>query len=232
MEHKYKNIFADELYNHLKFTIGAVLIAAVLIFVYKQFLLPVSAEESSRSEEFFEGFFVAHLFFASLTPAALFHVYRKAIWIGIITAILSSSITCTLSDIIFPYIGGVLLNYNMHFHVCIIEEPVLAWSFVISGAIIGFFLSQRVRKLSRYTHGAHILLSSLAAGMYLITYGVSIFSLKALIFLPILIVSVLIPCVMNDIGVPSYIVSITAKPGEDKKELLDEIHHEHHDHHH
>jgi len=232
LEHKYKNIFFDELFNHLKYTVGAVLIAAGLVFLYKQFMVSASAEETSRSEEFFEGFFVAHLFFASLTPAALIHVYRKALWIGIIIAIISSSLTCTLSDIIFPYLGGELLKYNMHFHVCIIEEPVLAWSFVISGALIGFFLSQKVRKLSRYTHGAHILLSSLAAGMYLVTYGVGMFSIKALIFVPILIISVLLPCVMNDIGVPSYIVSVTAKPGENRKELLDEIHHEHHDHHH
>ncbi len=232
MEHKYKNIFADELYNHLKFTIGAVLLAVGIIILMRHFILPASLEDTSKSEHFFEGFFIAHLFFASLTPAALFHVYRKAIWLGIITAILTSSITCTLSDIIFPYLGGILLNYKMDFHVCIIEEPVLAWSFVISGAVIGYFLSQKVRKLSRYTHGVHILLSSLAAGMYLVTYGVGIFSVKALLFVPILIISVLIPCVMNDIGVPSYIVSITAKPGENKKALLDEIHSEHHDHHH
>lgn len=232
MEHKYNNIFADELYNHLKFTVGAVIIAVGIIFILRQFIMPASLSVTAKSEHMFEGFFVAHLFFASLTPAALFNVYKKSFWIGVITAILSSSITCTLSDIIFPYLGGTLLHYDMDFHVCIIEEPVLAWSFVISGALIGYFLSQRVRKLSRFTHGAHILLSSLAAGMYLVTYGVSIFSIKALIFLPILIVSVLIPCVMNDIGVPSYIVTMTAKPGENKKALLDSIHSEHHDHHH
>ena len=232
MEHKYKNIFADELYNHLKFTVGAVIIAVGIIFILRQFIMPASLSTTAKAEHMFEGFFVAHLFFASLTPAALFNVYKKSFWIGVITAILSSSITCTLSDIIFPYLGGTLLHYDMDFHVCIIEEPVLAWSFVISGALIGYLLSQKVRKISRFTHGAHILLSSLAAGMYLVTYGVSIFSVKALIFLPILIVSVLIPCVMNDIGVPSYIVTLTAKPGENKKELLDSIHHEHHDHHH
>lgn len=232
MEHKYKNIFADELYNHLKFTVGAVIIAVGIIFLLRQFIMPASLSTTAKTEHMFEGFFVAHLFFASLTPAALFNVYKKSFWIGVITAIISSSITCTLSDIIFPYLGGTLLHYNMDFHVCIIEEPVLAWSFVISGALIGYLLSQKVRKLSRFTHGAHILLSSLAAGMYLVTYGVSIFSIKALIFLPILIVSVLIPCVMNDIGVPSYIVTLTAKPGEDKRDLLDSIHSEHHDHHH
>jgi hypothetical protein len=231
LEHKYKNIFADELSNHLKFTIWAVIIAAGLIVFAKRFVFGTMIPVGSN-EELFEGFFVSHLFFASLTPAALFRMYRKSVWIGIITAIITSSVTCTLSDIIFPYAGGLLLNYNMHFHVCIIEEPLLAWSFVIGGAIIGFFLSGSVRKLSRYTHGAHILLSSLAAGMYLITYGVGIFTTKTLIFIPILIVSVLIPCVMNDIGVPSWIVALTAKPGENKKELRDMVHSAHHDHHH
>jgi hypothetical protein len=68
--------------------------------------------------------------------------------------------------------------------------------------------------------------------MYLITYGVHVLSFKALIFLPILVVSVLVPCVLNDIGVPSYIVSVNAGSSKDKRRLLDEIHHEHHDHHH
>ncbi|MCI0449181.1 MAG: hypothetical protein L0Y79_05250, partial [Chlorobi bacterium] len=92
-------------------------------------------------------------------------------------------------------------------------------------------LSQSIRRLSRFTHGLHILLSSTAAGMYLITYGVEVISLKALLFIPILVFSVLIPCVMNDIGVPSYIVSLNAGQSN-KKELLDEIHSEHHHHHH
>lgn len=232
MEHKYKNIFADELYNHFKYTIGAVIIAMAIIFLMKKLIMPASLQDTSRSEHMFEGFFVAHLFFASLTPAALFKLYKRSFVISVLIAIISSSLTCTLSDIIFPYAGGLLLNYQMDFHVCIIEEPVLAWSFVISGALIGFLLSGGVKKLSRFTHGAHILLSSLAAGMYLVTYGVSFFSLKAFAFLPILIISVLIPCVMNDIGVPSFIVSASAAPGEDKKKLLDEIHHAHHDHHH
>ena len=118
----------------------------------------------------------------------------------------------------------------MEFHLCIIDEPVVSWSFIVGGAFIGYFLSQYVRKLTRFTHTAHILLSSLAAGMYLIAYGVGFLSVKALLFIPILIFSVLIPCVMNDIGVPSYIVSFTAKSAAKKKEMLEELHKEHHGH--
>jgi len=232
LEHKHKNIFFDELSNHIKFTILAVFLAAVIIVLMRQYIMPSYFQNTGSSEDLFEGFFISHLFFAALTPAALFSIYRRSLWLGIITAIITSSVTCTLSDIIFPYIGGVLLKYNMHFHVCIIEEPVLAWSFIISGALIGYFLSQYVRKLSRFTHTVHILLSSLAAGMYLITYGVGFLSLKALIFIPILIVSVLIPCVMNDIGIPSYIVSMLHKNENEKQKILDEIHAEHHAHHH
>jgi hypothetical protein len=232
LEHKYKNIFLDELDNHIRFTIFAVLLAAVIIFLMRQYIFPSYFQSTGSSEELFEGFFISHLFFAALTPAALFSIYKRSLWLGIGIAIITSSVTCTLSDIVFPYIGGLLLKYDMHFHVCIIEEPVKAWSFIIGGAFIGYFLSQYVRKLSRYTHTAHILLSSLAAGMYLITYGVAFLSLKALVFIPILIVSVLVPCVMNDIGIPSYIVSMLGKNKKEKKEILDSIHAEHHDHHH
>jgi biotin transporter BioY len=113
-----------------------------------------------------------------------------------------------------------------------VEEPILAWTFIITGALIGYFLSQYIRKLSRYTHSAHILISSLAAGLYLVSYGVSFLSLKALLFIPILFVSVLVPCVLNDIGVPSYIVTLTAKSDSNKKKLLHDLHAEHHGHEH
>jgi hypothetical protein len=152
--------------------------------------------------------------------------------LGILLSVTSSSITCSLSDIVFPYLGGILLQYEMDFHLCIIEEPFLSWIFIFSGAFIGFFLSAYIRKLSRYTHSVHIFLSSMAAGMYLITFGVGLLSLKALIFLPILIVSVLLPCVMNDIGVPSYVISVSERLGKSKDEILASMHEEHHGHKH
>lgn len=229
MEHTHNNIFLDELSTHWKFTAAAVIISGIIIAVLKLTVFPEAAPDT---ENLFEGFFISHLFFAALTPASLLAKYNRTLWLGVIVAILTSSITCTLSDIVFPYIGGLALGYDMHFHICIIEEPVTAWSFIVGGALLGFLLSRSVRKLSRFTHGLHILLSSTAAGMYLITYGVSVISIKALIFLPILVIAVLVPCVMNDIGVPSYIVSMNAGSKANKRELLDEIHHEHHDHHH
>jgi hypothetical protein len=228
--HSHKNIFTDELNNHFKFTIFAVFAATVLIIISKYTFLPKS-DTSTVSENLFEGFFISHLFFASLTPAALFSKYGKGMLIGLGIAIATSAITCSLSDVFFPYLGGLLLNYTMEFHLCVIDEPVLAWSFIVSGAVIGYFLSQSVRKLSRYTHTAHILLSSLAAGLYLVSYGAGFLSVKALLFIPILIISVLVPCIMNDIGVPTLIVSATTKPG-DKNKMLEELHHEHHGHNH
>jgi len=229
MKHTHENIFLDELSTHWRFTLGAVVFSAILILILKQtnFIKP-----NYGYENLFETFFISHLFFAALTPASLLSKYRSVIWLGVIVAIVTSSVTCTLSDIVFPYLGGLILGYNMHFHICIIDEPALAWSFIISGALFGYVLSRSVRKLSRYTHGFHIFLSSTAAGLYLVTYGVNVFSTITLLFIPILLISVLIPCVMNDIGVPTYIITINPHRGKDKKDLLDELHSEHHHHHH
>jgi hypothetical protein len=228
LKHPHENIFIDELSTHWRFTAGAVIGAALVIGVLKLAFFPEAAPET---ENLFEGFFISHLFFAALTPASLLSKYKSALWLGLLAAVAASAVTCSLSDIVLPYLGGLLLGYDMHFHVCIIEEPLTSWAFIIAGAVIGYVLSQSVRRLSRFTHALHILLSSTAAGMYLITYGVEVISVKALLFLPILVVSVLIPCVMNDIGVPSYIVTLNAG-SRNKKDLLDEIHSEHHHHHH
>jgi hypothetical protein len=229
MEHPHKNIFIDELSTHWRFTLGAVIVSGILIIALRETGI---VKPYPGVEGLFETFFISHLFFASLTPASLLSKYRRALWLGILVAILTSSITCTLSDIVFPYLGGLILGYDMHFHVCIIEEPLISWIFIVSGAILGYTLSRSVRRLSRFTHGLHIFLSSTAAGLYLVTYGVGFISIKALFFIPILLVSVLIPCVMNDIGVPTYIVSINLPEGAKRSELLDEIHSEHHHHHH
>ncbi len=229
MKHSHENIFFDELSTHWRFTLGAVIVSAILIIVLRETGI---VKPYPGVEGLFETFFISHLFFAALTPASLLSKYRRALWLGILVAIATSSVTCTLSDIIFPYLGGIILGYDMHFHVCIIEEPLISWIFIISGAVIGFMLSRSVRKLSRYTHGLHIFLSSTAAGLYLVTYGVGFISVKALLFIPILLVSVLIPCVLNDIGVPTYIVNLNLPAGIKRDELLDEIHSEHHHHHH
>lgn len=231
-ENENKNIFTTELSNHIKFTIAAVFSAITLIVVMRFGVFSAYRGNAAVSQNLFEGFFIGHLFFASLTPAALFSIYRRTLLPGIALAVTSSALTCTLSDIVLPYLGGTILSYGMYFHVCIIEEPILAWSFIISGAFLGYFLSQYVRKLSTYTHSAHILLSSLAAGLYLISYGVNVLSIRSLLFIPILIVSVLIPCVMNDIGVPTLIVSFSSRTGRRKEELLESLHEEHHGHKH
>ncbi|MCI0446032.1 hypothetical protein L0152_22805, partial [bacterium] len=174
MKHLHENIFIDELSTHWRFTAGAVIGAALVIAVLKLAFFPQAAPET---ENLFEGFFISHLFFAALTPASLLSKYKSALWLGLLVAVVSSAVTCSLSDIVLPYLGGLLLGYDMHFHVCIIEEPALSWSFITAGALLGYGLSQSVRRLSRFTHGLHILLSSTAAGMYLITYGVEVISL-------------------------------------------------------
>ena len=225
-------IFATELSNHIRFTALAVSIAIALILIIRFKIFPDYPQNVIVSQNLFDGFFISHLFFASLTPAALFSIYRRTLWLGVLLAVTSSAITCTLSDIVFPYLGGSLLSYGMSFHVCIVEEPVLSWTFIFAGAFIGFFLSKYARKLSAYTHSAHIFLSSLAAGLYLISYGVNVLSVKALLFIPILIVSVLIPCVVNDIGVPSMIVSASFKSEAKRKQALESLHEVHHGHKH
>lgn len=227
-----RGVFVSELSNHIWFTAGAVLVAAALIIIFRFIIFSGAPGNETVSENLFEGFFISHLFFASLTPAALFSIYRRTLRLGISLAVISSALTCTLSDIVFPYLGGLLLNYRMLFHVCIVEEPILSWTFIFGGALLGYILSQYVRRLSRYTHSAHIFLSSLAAGLYLVAFGVDVLSFKALLFIPILMVSVLTPCVMNDIGVPSMIVSASFKSAAKRKEALEELHEEHHGHRH
>lgn len=229
MKHIHSNIFLDEIVIHWRFTIIAVLISVVLIVMFKYLL---HEKIHSHSAEIFEYLFSSHLFFAALTPSALLSKYRRVFWLGVGVSVVSSSLTCTLSDIILPYLGAALLGYEMQLHLCIIEEPLISAIFIISGSFTGYLLSVKIIKLSRYTHSSHILLSSLAAGLYLITYGAGHLSPVSLIFIPIITISVLLPCVANDIAVPLYFVSLNIQSKSEKNMLIDDIHGEHHHHRH
>ena len=73
----HKNIFYEELSNHIWFTIFAVLLAAVLIILAKEYIFKPSTEGGAVSENLFEGFFISHLFFAALTPGGTIQRLQK-----------------------------------------------------------------------------------------------------------------------------------------------------------
>jgi len=109
MEHNIKTII-HELKHHFPFTISASFIAAISVFI----ILKIT--NSKIPILLFESTHIMHLFASAIVSAAIFYKYKskfiQTLLIGITGAILIGS----LSDILLPYLGALILGINIKFH--------------------------------------------------------------------------------------------------------------------
>lgn len=160
------------------------------------------------SQDLFKKIHYAHLFLATITPVAIYYAFNKDVIRAIGIGILSSSIGCTVSDSVFPYLGGKLLGYNMDLHICILSEPQYAWSAIFIGAFMGIFLSKFFKNITHFTHFTHTFAAAMASIVYLLTFGFTGGdALQIAYLILILLVSVLVPCLLSDIIIPSLVFS-------------------------
>lgn len=157
------------------------------------------------SETFHAAFHVLHPFHIVLSALVTTAIYRRhgggiaaAVGIGFI----GSVSICSISDIVFPYLGGVLIGFPIAFHVCFIEHAWLITPSALVGIMVGLF-----RSWTRVPHFGHVLLSTYASLFYFATWGLPAdwIPLLPLIFL-VLFVAVWIPCCISDIAFPLLFV--------------------------
>ncbi len=178
------------------------------------------------SQDLFNKIHYIHLFLATITPVAIYYAFNKDVVRAIGVGILSSSIGCTVSDSIFPYLGGHLLGYNMTLHICILSEPQFAWSAIFAGAFSGIFLPKLFKKITHVTHFIHTFAASMASIVYLLTFGFTGSDAVQIIYLIlILLFSVLIPCLLSDIVIPSLVFSESSF-----NEIMEHTHGHNHSH--
>ena len=195
------HILKHELSEHFKYTILSVAIiitAGIFLSKYSSYIF---------GEPLFTKFHITHLFLASVTPVSIFYSYKKNALYAILLGVFSSAIGCSASDSLIPYIGGQILGYNMFFHICLFDEPELAWPALILGALTGIFFGVQIRKHTKITHLLHGLVAASAGLIYMLAFGVTANSIEFVFIILILIVSVSIPCLFTDIAVPGIFLS-------------------------
>lgn len=182
-----------ELKSHAPFTLlgaasGIVLMGVILLLQISQGALAPA----------FEASHAAHVFLSALVTSG---VYRRhggkplaCLLVGYVGAISIG----TLSDIVFPYLGGELLGAHMHFHLAFIEE----WWLINPVALIGAGLAL-VRPSTKLPHSGHVLLSTWASLFYLNAHASEPWALPMLVpVLAVLFVAVWVPCCLSDIVFP------------------------------
>lgn len=186
-----------ELKYHLPFTfVGTVIgisTAIVLSFLLSTCLI--------LSEAIFHVFHPFHVFLSATATASVFWRHRKRVPEAFLIGMFGSMGICTISDIIFPYLGLLSIE-EVEFHVCVLTHPQIVFPTAFIGVVFGILFTKLTRKSSLFSHSSHVLVSALASTFYIVGYG----ELPLIQILPIgfaiIFVSVLIPCCTSDIVFP------------------------------
>jgi len=174
-----------ELKHHIPFTALATLIAIILAIYIKS------------SEGLFNVLHPLHIVASAIVTTAIFYKYKKSSIQAILVGITGAIIIGSLSDIVFPWLGGNLLNLNTEFHLLLIEEPIIILSSALIGSLIGIKTG-----MTKIPHLIHVLLSVFASMAYLLAFSTAISTFYFVGTFIIIFLAVIIPCCISDILFP------------------------------
>jgi len=177
-----------ELKHHSPLTLGASVIA--LIFA-------LSLYQTNLPETIFEIAHPFHVIASAIVTAAIYHNWGKKIIPSILIGITGSILIGSLSDVLFPYLGGLIFNLNPEFHLPLIEEPLMIIMAALIGSLIGIYTGY-----TRIPHFMHVLISVFASFFYLLAYSQSLNTLFIILSSIIVFISVIVPCCLSDIVFP------------------------------
>ncbi len=197
-----QKLITRELAGHAPFTAIGAILGIIMMVVVVWGVLPATVSQAA--------FYILHPIHVVLSALATTGMYRlhggKARWALPIGYVGSVGIA-TMSDMILPYLGGILVGAEMEFHVGFIEKWWLINPLALAGIAIGYW-----RPITRLPHAGHVLLSTWASLFYLTAFGftalfgaASWFPLLPLVFV-ILFVAVWVPCCLSDIIFPLLFV--------------------------
>jgi len=159
-----------------------------------------------KSYRLFHSLHFMHLLFAATGVVLTFRKYSKSVVGTLLVGTIVPAIFCALSDAIMPYLGGRLIGLNMTFHWCMMSHLGTVALFLAAGIVNGWVISghesSKQLHYSTSSHFAHIFISSMAAILYLVSFGFTGWWHNLGFVFGFLLVAVLIPCTLADLVVP------------------------------
>jgi len=196
-----------ELAHHLPYTVVSSLTAMLAVWYFGQIQLHQHAGNAWVSELrwSFHVLHPLHVCISAITTTAVLWHFERKLPKTLVIGVLGSIIPCGLSDYIVPFVGGRLLGQPMQLHICLIEHPMLILPFLFLGILGGLLFEETVSGKSFFSHGVHVFVSSLAALLYLVSFGFTGWLTDFQLIFPVLsvvVMAVWIPCCISDIVVP------------------------------
>ena len=212
-----KKLLSHELACHFPYAVFSVALSFVGAALLGYFSFGATPEVvESGSFVLFHSFHFLHIVFAATGAILTFFRYSDNVIKGLVLGALNATFFCILSDIFMPYLVGVCLGFDMELHICFLHEMHNYLPFLLVGIFNGFVLSKHhTGKKSFYaiwSHFAHILVSSLASMLYIISHGMHDWMPYMGVLFALLVIAVVVPCTLSDVVVPVY----AARFGEGK----------------
>jgi len=184
---------ANELKRHAPFTSFGAITGIILMAIIVLGNVP-----SEISRTLFYILHPFHVVLSALVTTAMYKQHSKGkIWAVILIGYVGSIGIATLSDAVIPYLGGVLLNLEIEFHLGFIEKWWLVNPMALVGIAIGYW-----KPTTKFPHAGHVLLSTWASLFYFTAFGTANWiPLLPFIFL-FLFLAVWVPCCVSDIIFP------------------------------
>lgn len=154
----------------------------------------------------FHSFHFMHLAFAATGTLITFYRFSKNNILALFVGTITPTFFCIMSDAVLPYLGGRLLGVDMSFHICFYSELQNVLPFLCIGMLNGYVMSRHHESLqgfySQSSHFIHILVSSLASTLYLVSHGFTTWYYSIGVVFLFLVVAVVVPCTLSDVVVP------------------------------
>jgi len=189
-------LIAQELKEHIPFTALGAFTGILIIILIHLGNVPTYIS--------YTAFYISHplhVLLSALVTTAMYMRYKKGkFWTAVLIGWTGSIGIATISDAIFPFLGGTLLHIEMEFEVPFVEHRWINLV-ALAGIAIGYW-----KQTTKIPHLGHVLLSTWASLFYLMAFGEADWiPLLPFIFL-ILFLAVWIPCCLSDIAYPLLFV--------------------------
>lgn len=198
----------EELTEHLPYTIfsvaGGLIVLGLLTFVAT---LTDEKAFAEGTHDLFHVFHPLHVLFSATATTAMFWRHERKMAKAIIVGLLGSIGICGISDMAMPYLSGMLLGVSMKLHVCVFEHPMMILPFAVVGIFVGLIVPSETHKSTIASHTGHVLLSSAASILYLVSYGLDHWIHDIGMVFIYMVLAVIVPCCSSDIVFPLLITS-------------------------
>jgi hypothetical protein len=191
--HTGRGIVACELKAHAPFTALGALTGVGLMA-----LVAVSHLPHDTSEHVFHVMHPLHVLFSAIVTAGLYWRYKRRLVPSILIGYVGSIGIGTLSDILLPHLGGILVGAEMHaVHIGFIDHWYIVNPLALAGVGVALW-----RPHTKLPHMGHVLLSTWASMFYLTAHGEAVWLPLLPAIFAVLFVAVWVPCCLSDIVFP------------------------------